>query len=245
MAAEKSPREVAVAEVEAHRAVVARWEAEKAASTAELESLQERAGEEVLANESAAISLPRSMQELRDRIDIASRAAAAASPKLEAAARVAVLAEADEWGAEQARRQVLLDAHEAKEQKLLGALQEFTGVDWEVKREDRNLAETGPRVIKRSTSEPLLADVRRAERTAWCLREIADGRDPHAELGVPFEGRWFQGVIAGPDARDFYTDSVWGPQAILPAPAYVRAQAAGTADHTPSEQASVPSPAQS
>lgn len=237
-----TPREIAMAEVRKHQEVVARWEAESAASTAELESLQERAGEEVLADESAAMSLPRSMQELRDRIDIASRAVAAATPKMEAAARVVVLAEADEWDAEHARRQALLDEHDAKQQKLLDALQKFTGLDWEVSREDRSIAETGPRVIKNPTREPLLADVRRAERTAWCLRELAEGRDPHNDLSVPFEGRSFQGIITGPDAREFYTGSVWGPDAVLPAPAYLQAKAAGTADLAPVEPDVAPGP---
>jgi seryl-tRNA synthetase len=228
MSAAKSPREVATDEVRQHQEIVARWSAEQAAATAELESLQERAGEEVLADESAAGRLSRSMQELRDRIDIASRAVAAATPKMEAAARAAVLAEADEWSAEQARRQELLDAHDAKTRKLLDALEQHTGRHYEPGEAPRMgssvAGEAFPRVVTVAPGHTLWLAVREAERTAWCLREVAEGRDPHAELSIPFEGPMFQGVIAGPDAARFYPPSVWGAEAILPAPAYSRAQ---------------------
>lgn len=237
MTAKPTPRELAVADVEAHRAVVARWEAEEAAATAELESLQDRAGEEVLADESAAAPLSRSMQELRDRIDIASRAVAAATPRLEAASRVVVLAEADEVDAEQARAQAKLDEFDARQQELLTALQEFSGLVWMVDRGDAPGSGVvivsnagGPRQIASSPRDSLWRAVEFAKRKSWCLREIAAGRDPHSELSMPFEGKAFEGIITGPSARDFYTDTVWGPSAVLPAPAYLRAKEAGTAD---------------
>lgn len=248
MTAKKTPREVATADVDTHRCVVARWEAEQAAATAELASLQERAGEEVLADESAAVRLSKSMQELRDRIDIAARAVAAASPKLEAAARAVVLAEADEVDVEQARAQAKLDEFDARQQELLSALEEFTGLPWQVERPEITgpgvaiSGEFAPRVVKQSPREPLQRAVRMAERKAWCLREIADGRDPHSELSVPFEGRMFSAIIAGPPAREFYTDCVWGPNAVMPAPAYLRAVEAGTIDQAPVQRTEVPGP---
>ncbi|MFC0623223.1 hypothetical protein [Kribbella deserti] len=242
MSGEQSTREVATSEVAEYQAVVARWEAEKTAAEAELSDLQARAGEEVLADESAASRLSRSMQELRDRIDIAARAVAAAEPKLAAATRAVILAEAAEWDEEKARRQALLDAHNAKRQELLDALQDFTGLAWDIKRNERALGDVGPRVIEVAPGEKLQREVQRAERTAWCLRELAEGRDPHAELSVPFEGRMFQGVVPNPKARDFYTSTTWGPDALLPAPAYLRAKAAGTADDAPAARTEVPGP---
>ncbi|RZU16424.1 hypothetical protein EV645_3989 [Kribbella rubisoli] len=237
MTAKQTPREAAAAEVEAHRAVVARWEAEEAAATAELKSLQERAGEEVLADESAAVRLSKSMAELRDRIDIASRAVAAATPRLEAAARAVVLAEADEVDAEQARAQARLDGFDARQQELLTALEEFSGLPWMVDRGDEPGSSVvivsnagGPREIAQSPRESLWRAVESAKRKAWALREIADGRDPHNELAVPFEGKRFEGIINGPDPREFYGSSTWGPEAVLPAPAYLRAMDAGMAD---------------
>lgn len=223
-----TPREIATAEVRQHQAIVARWEAESVASAAELASLQERAGEEVLADESAAGRLSRSMQDLRDRIDIASRAVAAATPRLEAAARTAVLHEADEWDAEQARRQVLLDAHESKTRKLLDALEQHTGQHYEPGEAPRaGYSVPGEHVATEVTVKPgreLWLAVRGAERTAWLLREIAAGRDPHSVLDDPYEGPFFKGVTPGPDPLNLYTGSVWGPDAILPAPAYSRSE---------------------
>lgn len=235
MKAKSTPRELAVAEVDVQRGVVARWEAEVAAATAELESLQTRVGEEVLADESAAGRLTRSMQELRDRIDIASRAVAAAAPKLQAASSSALLAEADEWDAEQARRQLLVDEHDAREQELRGALEAFTGLEWQVKQHEVEASgsvrygDSAERVvIEVSPRSRLMNAVRVAERTAWCLREIAAGRDPHTALSKPFEGpAWLEALLPSLNRRDFYTPSVWGPDAVMPAPAYLRAMASG------------------
>lgn len=243
MAAVKSPREVAAADVEKQRTVVARWAAEQAAATAELDSLQERAGEEVLADESAAGRLSRSMQELRDRIDIANRAVDAAAPKLEAAARAVVLAEADEVDAELARHQAALDKFDARQKELLAALEEFTGLPWQVERRDVSSGgvlvsdEGGPRVVATSPRDALWRAVEFAKRKARCLREVAAGRDPHTELGIPFEGKSFEGIINGPDPREFYGSSTWGPNAVLPAPAYLRAKDAGIADEPAVEPA--------
>lgn len=229
MTAKKSPRELAVAVVEEQQGVVARWEAELAAKTAELRDLQERAGEEVLADESAADGLMRSMQELRDRIDIASRAVAAASPKLHAAAVAVVLAEADEWDAVRTRRQVLVDEFDAQQQVLLDALEEFTGLPWAVRQYNEGVGVTvvssndgATRIVNRSPRARLVEACQVAERTAWCLREIAEGRDPHRALSEPLDGPLLRGLVNGPPASMFYTDSVWGPTAVLPAPAYLR-----------------------
>lgn len=62
-----------------------------------------------------------------------------------------------------------------------------------------------------------------AERTAWCLREVAAGRDPHARLSEPLgpNGRYLAGLSGFVERpADFYTESVWGPEALLPAPQY-------------------------
>jgi hypothetical protein len=157
-----------------------------------------------------------------------------------------VLAEADEVETEAARHQAALDAFDARQQELQSALEEFTGLPWQVGRDEgsggREVVVSSGNPRTRAPRDVLWQAVEFAKRKAWCLREIADGRDPHGELSEPFEGYRFRGIITGPDARMFYTDSVWGPNAAMPAPAYLRALAAGTADQEPAEPVEVPGP---
>lgn len=215
----KTPRELALEQVGEHEETVARWSAEKAAREQELESLQGRAGEEVLANPESAGDLTRSMQELRDRIDIAGRALGAAQPKLEAARRAAVLAEADEWDVEAGTRRKVLETHVARTRELLNQLREHDGVEYAEAAESRPVGEAGPRTILRSVRAKLHDEVKRAELTAHVLREVAAGRDPRQELTA--RGSITNSHVLGKPARDYYPPSIWGPDAVLPAPAYV------------------------
>jgi hypothetical protein len=223
---EQTPRETALTEVEKHRAAAARWQAEQAAAEAELEDLQRRAGEEVLADESAAARLPGQMQALRDRLDIATRAVAAAEPQLHEACVAVLLAEAVEWDAELGRRQALLDEHDGRRAKLLKALEDFTGQAWAVKDPmDTPATSRGPvTTMPAPTRHPLAEAVETAERTAFVLREVAAGRDPHPKLTE------MVGVFRPPDVRMYYTPTTWGPDAVIPAPAYQRSAAQGTVD---------------
>lgn len=215
-----TPRELALAEVARHEETVARWEVEKLAAEQELASLQERAGEEVLADASAAGRLPRMMQELRDRVDIAERALGAAQPRLDEARRATLLAEADEWDVEVGKRRKALERHVVKIDELLVALRELDGVAYGLVVEDVDLIPAGgTRVITASKREQLEVELVRAELTAHVLREVAAGRDPRAELQA--KGSIVDGTVHGLPAREYYPSSVWGPDAVVPAPAYV------------------------
>lgn len=216
----KTAREQALEQVVEHQGTVARWEAEKLTAEQELRSLQQRAGEEVLADESAASRLPKLMQELRDRADIAERALEAARPRLQAAQVAALLAEADEWDAEAGRRRKALERHVAKIDEHLAALRELDGVEYGLIVEDHEHIPAGARiVVQASKREHLETEVDRAELTAHVLREIAAGRDPSAELRA--KSSVVDGSVLGLPVQDFYPASVWGPDAVLPAPAYV------------------------
>lgn len=224
-------RDQALAAMENHRTTVARWAAEKATAEAELSDLQQRAGDEVLDDESAAQRLPRQMQALRDRIDIATRALAVAENRLHEASVAVLLAEAAQWDAEAAHRQAVLDDHDARRDGLLAKLQEFTGEYYTAARSSESSsvvhvvvgAPEGPNLT--STRAPLAEAVTTAERTAFVLREVAAGRDPHPALmsELPVIG-------PRPDPASFYPASVWGPEAILPAPLYQARLANGTVD---------------
>jgi hypothetical protein len=167
----KTARRIAVDQVADHLATVERWEAEQVTKQAELDELEARIGEEVLADETAADRLSASMQQLRDRIRIAVSAAAAARPKVVEAKRAVVLTEAEEWDATARRHRKALAAHEAATGSLLAQLRELDGVDYAAA---QGLSKT----------HRLSRDADRAELHAWTLREIAEGRDPSAELAT-------------------------------------------------------------
>lgn len=212
--ASRTPREVALVEVDLHAETVGKWAARKSAAEQELASLQDRAGAEVLADESAAVGLTKTMGELRDEIDIASKALAAVQPLYDHAAREAVVAEAAEWGAEAAKRQKALGVHVAGIDRLLGELLEHDGVPYGAL----------PR-HPGSKRHHLELEVDRAKLTAFVLREVAEGRDPGVELQA--RASVMDGTIYGLDAREYYPASVWGPDAVLPAPAYLATVPAG------------------
>lgn len=90
----QTPTQAALAAVEQAQTTVARWAADQAAKQAELDDLERRAGADVLADESAAERVTGQMVRLRAGIDIASRAAAAASEQLTEARRGVLLAAA-------------------------------------------------------------------------------------------------------------------------------------------------------
>lgn len=221
MSEKRTPREQALERVAEHQATVARWEAEKLTAEQELASLQDRAGEEVLADESAAARLPKAMQELRDRVDIAERALAVAGPRLDEARRAVLLAEAEEWDAEVAKRRKALERHVAKIDELLAALLEHDGVEYGMVVDDPDHVPAGSvRTVIVPKRQQLETKVLQAELTAHVLRELAAGGDPETELRA--KGNIINGDVYGLPARAYYTPSTWGPEAVLPAPAYQR-----------------------
>lgn len=231
-AATTTTRETAAAEVRTHLDTVTEWQARQIAAEAELESLQDRAGGEVLADESAADRLPKAMQELRDRIDIAARAAAAAAEKLHAARVRVLLLDAEAFDAEAERCRHSLAQHEQTTAELVAALAEHEGRFISVQEasayqgspgvtEDHHLLQGAPAL----KSVGLQQALRRAELRAFVCRTVAAGGDPHDELAR--ERSMVNGKIAGVMLEDLYPASVWGPDAIVAAPAYLRAVAGG------------------
>jgi hypothetical protein len=217
----RTPAPTAVAKahqlVEEERATLARWEADQAAAAAELESLQDRAGAEVLDNPDAARQLPKVLAELRDRIEIAGKAIAAQGPRVTAAESAYLMAEADvlDRVADAARRE--RDQHEARTAELLALLAEHEG-PFVPERElvtQQHVAGT-PLSRQLDKSELLQLEVVNAERPVEILRAMAEGRDPQ-----PLVTEW-AGKQGGIDPATVYPACVWGPDAIVPAPLYLR-----------------------
>lgn len=204
-------------QVEAARAVLARWDAEAAAARAELESLQERAGQEVLDDAKAAERLPVVLSQLSSRVDIAERAIEAQRPRVVAAERAFMAAEADALRPRLKRAEGALARHREKTAELLRLLEEHEGpyvpkglLDFE---EDRNRG--GIKVYELTRSELLAEEVVAARRPVLVLEELAAGRDP----------------MDHPDLRDcapaeVFPACVWGPEALVPCAMYLRRAAA-------------------
>lgn len=213
--------------VEDARAVLARWEAEQAALEAELESLQSRAGGEVLDDPKAAERLPRVLADLRDRLDLAGRAIEAQRPRVAAAESAYLLAEADRLRAPVKRAENALARHHERTAELLRLLEEHEGVfvpkallDFE---QQRNTAGVKELVLTRS--EVLENDLTALRRPVLVLEELAAGRDP----------------MQHPDLRDcvphqVFPSCVWGADALVPCPAYVRFSKAAAELAAQSEQ---------
>src|SRR5690349_6293829 len=88
-------RDAAAEQLRAVRAVPAQWESKRDEAEAEFTRLQGVAGDQVLDDPEAALEIPRRMQELRDRIDLAERAIDTAWERVRVAEVAYLTAEAD------------------------------------------------------------------------------------------------------------------------------------------------------
>lgn len=224
--------ERAAGEVRKQRERLAQLTAEKAAAESEAAALQRRAGEEVAADESgtAATRLARSLGDMRTQVEILGQAIAAQEPRVKAAEAAYLEAEAEEAEKPLAAAQAALSRHQAKTSALLKELEEHEGrfisemehLD-ELRFQRRPTVEITPGMpgtivggtveYKAPKSFALQAAVEDAQRSVDILRALAEGREPKVDLGL--EGRR--------TLADVYPACVWGPQALVPAPAYLRA----------------------
>lgn len=211
--------------VEAERVKLARLEADRAAAMAELESLEDRAGAEVLDDPEAAPRLSRVMQELRDRVGILARAIAAQGLRVTAAEQTYLTAEADELERTvlAPAREVLAD-HEQKIADMVAKIVEIEGEGRFVTEAERithehDLARHGPVSYRVPTSTLLRQAVEEASRQVQLVRAMAAGEDPDA-LVTQWQRHEFS--WSGLANEDLYPACVWGPDAIAPAPAYLR-----------------------
>jgi len=181
MALRKTPREKALGVADTFDAQGARWAADRESALQDLAALELTLGEAALADPVAAASLPKQMQELRDRALVAGQAFAAAGVNALAARRDAIRAEAAELSPEVATAREALEAHESRTAALLAALEGHAGEDYtpasEMQPWDPSQA-LDTRVLK-VPAHWLLADTLAAlERARAVLLAVADGRDP-------------------------------------------------------------------
>lgn len=175
-------RHVANAEKELSRCEQshARWQAEGAAKRAELADLEARLGDDVLADESAAVRLTRQVADLRAAVDTAERTAASAAQRL-AAARVNV----DRARAVDLREQAAeLRAQASKRAevttKLLAQLRVHEGTDFvafEPKRDAMALAAAGSITWALPRTTVILTQADALEADAAVLDKKVAGQD--------------------------------------------------------------------
>lgn len=215
----RDPVAVARAGLEKQRSVLAKWEAQQVATEAELDSLQQRAGDEILDDPAAAGDLARSMQALRDRLDIARRAVAAQGPRVTKAEADYLNAEADvlERDAETAR--ATLAAHQARTAELLAELEKHEGrfVPHVMLIEEQRLGGVvgAPTSWEIPKSAALVDAVMLAELRVTVLRDLAAGQDPAPRLRALQSIR--DGRIQGVRIDEIYPSCVRGPDAVVPA----------------------------
>ncbi len=205
--------------VVAARAKLGEWQTTLAAAETALEALQAQTGEQALEDPELAFSIPRQMQEQRDRIDVARRAIEAQRPHVQAAERDYLLAEAAvlEGAAAAARKK--LERHEARTQELLAQLEAhegpYTALGPVLHDKWLDGSRSGTFAGPTYKSDALRDEVRAAERPVQILRAMAEG----SSVSNLFR-EW---ALDGPRARSLYPSCVWGPATLVPAPDYLRA----------------------
>jgi len=230
MSRPQTPALKAVADAES---VVTRWQNEVTQVEAEIEKLRASMGEAALEDEARADALPQQLRDLRDRLEVAQRAAAAAEPKL-ATARAAALEEAArEFDDDADRRRTILGKHDLKTARLLKELEEHEGsyvprgdlqsvqslrasdtLDWDE-------SPSSNVVVKAPKSALLNRDVRLAELRAAMIRDVAVGLDPALRV-EPIRDVTGGGKVYGLSTAELYPAAIYGPDAIVPAPIYRR-----------------------
>lgn len=214
--------EAMAADVMEARTVLSDWEALRASAEARIADLETMSGERYLADPDAVQEVPKQLRELRDQVTAAESAAEAQRLRIAAAERRWLIAQADVLEASVAEAQSELDVHIGKTERLLKALVAHDG-PYVTEAELAKAWDTArpyvaglPERWRLPTSEVLRRAVTKARMPVWALRELADGRDP-ARQGQ-------DGVRATPyedvPAEELHPACVWGPTAVVQAPAY-------------------------
>lgn len=217
----------------AAREKLAQLEAEHAATSAELDSLQARAGEEVLDDPTAAPRLTRALGELRDRLEITSRAIEAQRPRVLTAERAYLATEAQRLREPVREIEERLAKHQRRTDELLALLADHEGqfvpkaelvrarpmssATTLVIRDDGTEDDDGPIGL---VSEEIKYELAIAGKRVWIVETLAAGQDPQPALQA--EASIIDGYVLGLPIRELYPACVSGPDALVPAPQYLR-----------------------
>ena len=147
------------------------------------------------------------------------------APRVTLAERAYLAAEADVLEQAAAAAKTVLDEHEKRTAELLAELEKHDGIY--VPAAELAAARRTPtsppwvgRLWTRPRGDALREDVARAETRVWIVRGLAAGRDPHAELVS--RASLNDSTVHGLPIPELYPECAWGPDALVPAPAYQR-----------------------
>jgi hypothetical protein len=200
-------RDVAFEELLQRREVRAGWEEQLTQARREFDALEAKAGEAVLDDPKAATEVLRNLDRLRDWVSVAQRAVEASGPRVADAERAYLLAEAAVLDEAADELRLVLAAHEQRTRELLEQLREHEGP-----------FVAQPQAFLRSAG--LRARITHAEFAAEILRTMARGEDPEPALQA--RASVIDGTVAGVAIEKLYPDCVRGPDAVVPAPAFMR-----------------------
>lgn len=207
----------AVADQEAVRAD---WEARLGAARSELADAESSSGGDLIDDPKSVSRVAKRMQTARDEIELGERALAEAGLRLENARRRVLEHDASEIDQQADRLQAELDKHDARTAELLADLQEHEGrfvpeVDWiEALRSAirSGVANDGaPEEWEIPKSRLKREQIMRLRLQADVVRDVAAGVDPSIRLRAS----------SAVGDRSIYPACVWGPDAVVGAPAYL------------------------
>lgn len=194
------------AAVIAARETLAGWESKGAQARAELAAREESAGEQILADPSAAEQIESRLTVLRSTVRAADRALAAQLPQVTLAESRYLTAEADALDEPLAAARAELDTHNAKVERLLSQLAKLEGafipeIDLiNLRRSFDRDAVTQWQVPK---SHMMRGEIRKLEDQVKILREMAAGRDPRdweRTRSANVDPVAYPACLVGPDA---------------------------------------------
>lgn len=182
---------------------------------AALEELDARSAAVVLDDPSSAVSLAVELAQRRDQLRLLRGAVSKQDERVAAAEREYLLAEAAVLEPAVARAQAVLDRHEARTAELLRLLEEHDGpyvpeIDLVLATWDPTPGVPSSVTYTAPKSRALVEAVEAARLPIRILAVLADGGDPGS-----------LSELAGQVDEAAYPACVWGPAALVPAPAWV------------------------
>lgn len=215
-------RESLLEDVAACASVIAEWETRGDRARSELAAAEDASGEALVSRPSLLDKLAKQMQTARDEIAMSGRALDAARARAEQARRRVLEFDAVEFDRVAAGIESDLAKHRARTDELLALLEEHECVfvpEWKWARaEGQAWRSTGPQEWSAPKSDRLEAALGLARLRADVLRDVAAGVDPAGRIT---KAAGIESTVFGVPLLDVYPASVWGPEAVVPAPAFL------------------------
>jgi hypothetical protein len=227
----EAAHEAALVELQRHREALTTAERQLDEAAAAFDETWTGSGEKILDAPQAGARISKRLAQLRDQGDLAELAIEAARPRVAAAETAFVRAEAAVYEHEARIAAAALAEHQARTDELLAQLREHEG-EYVPAWQSRGITRGADSVTldeRPAAGPPKSSELRRAvtlaEHRARILRDLAEGVDPAPALAS--QASIVDGTVDGFPIDQLYPPSVWGPDAVVPAPAYLTTTGAG------------------